>query len=197
MKIIAVAGGSGCGKTFFTKLLVERLPKTVVLPLDNYYYDRPDNIPICKYDFDNPKAFDFDLYLEHLGELSSGNSVNTPKFCYESGKRQSDFKTLEPENYLIIEGLHVLLYSNIRKMLTKSFYLESPLDVAVCRRCLRDTNEYSVTSEHSLNQYLNFVRPVFFELIQPTKKYADLVIENNYDSRLDLFLDNYLLENEL
>ena len=197
MKIIAVAGGSGCGKTFFTKLLVERLLKTVVLPLDNYYYDRPDEIPIGKYDFDCPSAFDFDLYIDHLVSLSSGNSVDIPLFRYKSGKRQSKFKSVKPEKYIIIEGLHVLLQPNIRKMLTYSFYLDSPLDVAVCRRCLRDINDYSMTAEHSLNQYLKFVRPVFFELIQPTKKYADLVVENNYESRLDIFLDNFLVENQL
>jgi len=197
MKIIAVAGGSGCGKTFFTELLVKRLLKVAVLPLDSYYFDLPDKIPIGKYDFDSPNAFDFDLFIRNLEELSSGNTVEIPSFCYESGKRKIQFKKVKPERFLIIEGLHVLLYPSIREILSYSFYLESPLDVAVCRRCLRDINDHSVTAEHSLNQYLKFVRPVFFELIQPTKKYANLVVENKYESRLDLFLDNFLAENEL
>jgi len=91
----------------------------------------------------------------------------------------------------------VLLRPNIRQLLSFSFYLESPLDVAVSRRCLRDIKDYEVSAEYSLNQYLNFVRPVFFEQIQPTKQYADLIVENSYETRLDLFIDNYLADNEL
>ncbi|MBL4824967.1 MAG: uridine kinase [SAR324 cluster bacterium] len=197
MKIIAVAGGSGCGKTLFTALMVERLPNTAVLPLDSYYYDRPDHIPSDQYDYDGPQAFDFELFQQHLAQLSSGEAVQKPHFAYESGKREAEFTELVPEKYLIIEGLHVLLRPNIRKMLGFSFYLESPLDVAVSRRCLRDIKDYEVTAEYSLNQYLKFVRPVFFEQILPTKQYADLVVENSYETRLDFFIDNYLAENQL
>tara|TARA_B110000091_G_scaffold203411_1_gene236878 strand:+ start:104 stop:697 length:594 start_codon:yes stop_codon:yes gene_type:complete len=197
MKIIAVAGGSGCGKTLFTAFMVERLPKTVVLPLDSYYYDRPDHIPSDQYDYDSSHAFDFELYQQHLTQLSSGKSVQKPSFVYETGKRATEFTEIVPDKYLIIEGLHVLLHQNIRQLLSFAFYLESPLDVAVCRRCLRDVKDYEVRAEYSLNQYLKFVRPVFFEQIQPTKQYADLVVENSYETRLDLFIDNYLTDNEL
>ena len=197
MKIIAVAGGSGCGKTLFTALMVERLPKTVVLPLDSYYYDRPDHIPSDQYDYDSSHAFDFELYQQHLAQLSSGESVQKPSFVYETGKRATEFTEIVPDKYLIIEGLHVLLYQNIRQLLSFAFYLESPLDVAVCRRCLRDVKDYEVRAEYSLNQYLKFVRPVFFEQIQPTKQYADLVVENSFETRLDLFIDNYLTDNAL
>jgi len=197
MKVIAVAGGSGCGKTLFTKLLVERLPKSVVLPLDSYYLDRPDQIPINQYDFDIPSAFDFELFRLHLDRLLSGEEIYRPIFCYETGKRKVECNRLKPKEYLIIEGLHVLLFKDIREKISFSFYLDSPLDVAVSRRCLRDIFDYSVTAEHSLNQYLKFVRPVFFELIKPTKKFADLVVDNSLDSQLDLFLDNYLSKNIL
>ena len=197
MKILAVSGGSGCGKTLFTALMVERLPKTVVLPLDSYYYDRPDHIPSDQYDYDSSDAFDFELYQQHLAQLSSGKSVQKPSFVYETGKRATEFTEIVPDKYLIIEGLHVLLQQNIRQLLSFAFYLESPLDVAVSRRCLRDIKDYEVSAEYSLNQYLKFVRPVFFEQIQPTKQYADLVVENSYETSLNLFIDNYLTDNEL
>ena len=197
MKIIAVAGGSGCGKTFFTELLVNRLTETVVLPLDSYYLDKPEQIPVEKYDFDSPDAFDFKLYRMHLDSLLSGTSIQKPNFNYNLGKRENKFTRLPPKKYIIIEGLHVLLYPDIRKKISFSFYLESPLDIAVSRRCLRDIEDYSVTPQHSLNQYLKFVRPVFFKLIQPTKNFANLVVENKLESRLDLFIDNYLEKNIL
>ena len=198
MKIIAVTCGSGCGKTLFTNLLVERLQKkTAVLPLDNYYKDRPDQIPNDKYDFDSPNAFDFDLYHKHLDLLNSGKSAQIPNFSYENGKREAGFTEIIPEEYLVIEGLHVLFLSKIRKLVSFSFFMDSPLEVAVCRRCIRDVHEYDVTAEYSLNQFLKFVRPSYFEYILPVKKYSDLVVENNFHTRLDLFIDDFLLNNEL
>ena len=197
MKILAVSGGSGCGKTLFTKLLVESLSKSAVLPLDSYYKDRPENIPSEKYDFDIPEAFDFDLYFEHLDRLISGESVNMPHFGYKTGKRKESFSEIGPEEYLIIEGLHVLLHSKVREMLSYSFYMEAPLDVAICRMCLRDIKNYEVTAEYRLNQYLRFVRPAYFRHILPTKQYADIVIKNNYDSHLDEFVGDFLLNMKL
>ena len=129
--------------------------------------------------------------------MSAGESVLKPDFVYETGKRATEFTEIVPDKYLIIEGLHVLLRPNIRQLLSLSFYLESPLDVAVSRRCLRDIKDYEISAEYSLNQYLKFVRPVFFEQIQPTKQYADIVVENSCETRLDLFIDNYLADNEL
>ena len=198
MKIIAVTGGSGCGKTFFADLLIQRLQKkTAVLPLDNYYKDRPDNIPSDKYDFDSPEAFDFDLYHQHINLLNSGESIKMPHFDYQNGRRQSVFTEINPEKYLIIEGLHVLISPKIRELVTFSFFMDSPLEVAVCRRCVRDIHQYEVTAEYSLNQFLKFVRPAYFEYILPAKKYSNLIVENNFHTCLDLFIDDFLLHNEL
>ena len=198
MKIIAVTGGSGSGKTLFTKLLVERLQKkTAVLPLDCYYKDRPDQIPNDKYDFDSPQAFDFDLYNRHINLLDTGESVQMPHFGYATGKRESFVTEIFPKDYLILEGMHVLLFPKIRELISFSFFMDSPLDVAVCRRCIRDMHENDVTAEYSLNQFLKFVRPAYFEYILPTKIHSDLVVENKFQTRLDLFIDDFLLNNQL
>ena len=123
MKIIAVTGGSGSGKTLFTNLLVERLQKkTAVLPLDCYYKDRPDQIPNDKYDFDSPQALDFDLYNQHINLLNTGESVQMPHFGYDTGKRESFFTEIFPEEYLILEGMHVLLFPKVRELISFSFF---------------------------------------------------------------------------
>ena len=198
MKIIAVTGGSGCGKTLFTNLLVERLQKnTTVLPLDCYYKARPNHIPNDKYDFDSPQALDFDLYNQHITLLNKGESVQMPHFGYDTGKRESFVTEIFPEEYLILEGMHVLLFPNISELISFSFFMDSPLDVSVCRRCIRDMQEYDVTAEYSLNQFLKFVRPAYFEYILPAKKHSDLVVENKFQTRLDLFIDDFLLNNQL
>ena len=198
MKIIAVTGGSGSGKTLFTNLLVERLQKnTAVLPLDCYYKDRPDQIPNDKYDFDSPEALDFDLYNQHINLLNTGESVQMPHFGYDTGKRESFVTEIFPEEYIILEGMHVLLFPKIRELISFSFFMDSPLDVAVCRRCIRDMQEYYVTAEYSLTQFLKFVRPAYFEYILPVKKHSDLVVENCFQTRLDLFINDFLQNNQL
>ena len=85
-----------------------------------------------------------------------------------------------------------LTHKFLRLLTSFSFYMESPLDVAICRMCLRDIKNFKVTAEYRLNQYLKFVRPAYFKHIRPTKKYADLVVKNDYDSSLDLFVDEFL-----
>ena len=192
MKIIAVAGGSGSGKTLFTRFLTERLPKSVVLPLDQYYLDKPDEIPVEQYDFDVPQALDFRLYRKDLDELIAGNPIRMPQFEYVVAKRRREFIKVLPGDYLILEGLYVLMHASIRSMLSYSFFLESPPDVGVSRRCLRDINEHGLSAEYSLHQYLTFARPAYKTHILPTKQFAKMVVTNDHNSRLDLFLDDFL-----
>ena len=173
-------------------MLWERLPKSVVLPMDQYYFDKPDDIPAEKYDFDSPQALDFRLFHKALNELAAGNPVRMPQFDYVPAKRTKEYLKIVPGDYLIIEGLYVLMHASIRSMLSYSFFLESPPDVTVCRRCLRDMSEHGLSAQYSIQQYLTFVRPAYLTHVLPTKQFANLLVSNGVNSRLDLFLDDFL-----
>ena len=197
LKLIGVAGGSGSGKTLFSNLLARRLPKATILSLDQYYLNRPDGVPNEKHDYDVPPAFDFRLYRQHFDDLRQGKPIRMPQFDWESGKRRRETVRVAPGNYLILEGLYILMHASLRGLLSYSFFLESPPDVAVVRRCLRDVRKQGVTAEYCLNQYLTFVRPAYLGFVQPTKQFANLVIENGPNSRLDYFADRFLQQHPL
>lgn len=192
MKIIAIAGATGSGKTLFSQYLSQRLPNSAVISLDHYYLDRPDTIPSEKYNFDIPNAFDFKKFNKDLETLRQGYAIQMPQYDYGIGKRKPTSARVSPVDYLIIEGLYVLMHGSIRNMLSYSFFLESPPDVLLGRRVLRDMQERSTSAEYCIYQYLHFSRPAYYTYVFPTKQYANLVVDNEYQSRLDLFLDDFL-----
>ncbi|MGA1598471.1 MAG: uridine kinase family protein [bacterium] len=192
MRIIAVAGGSGSGKTLFSQLLAQRLPKAEVLPLDAYYLDKPSGTPVEQYNFDVPQAFDFKLFHQHITELQAGRPIRKPHYGWVEGKRTRETTRVVPGSYLVIEGLYVLMSPSLRSQLAYSFFLESPLDIALARRVLRDIHEHGVTPDYSINQYLTFVRPAYLQHIYPTKQFAHYTVPNDQRTRLDRFLDDFL-----
>ena len=112
LKLIGVAGGSGSGKTLFSNLLARRLPKATILSLDQYYLNRPDGVPNEKHDYDIPPAFDFRLYRQHFDDLRQGKPIRMPQFDWESGKRKRETVRIAPGNYLILEGLYILMHAS-------------------------------------------------------------------------------------
>ncbi|MGK5091324.1 uridine kinase [Deltaproteobacteria bacterium TL4] len=197
MKIIAISGSSASGKSLFASYLAQRLPNSTVLPLDHFYLNRPDPVSMEQYNFDVPTAFDFKLFHHVFEELLSLKPVLIPTYDYRIGKRQKNTLKLVPGAYLILDGLYTLMHASIRSSLHYSFFLESPPDVTLGRRVLRDIQERQTTAEFSIHQYFTFVRPAYYSFVLPTKQYAHLVVENDYQSRLDLFLDDFLQRYQL
>ena len=115
-----------------------------------------------------------------------------PAYDFEKGKRQRSTLKLSPGDYLILEGAYVLMPASVRSLLSYSFFLESPADVILSRRILRDLQFRKLTPAQSINHYFHFSRQAYFSYVLPTKQYANMVVENEYQSRLDLFLDDFL-----
>lgn len=191
MKFIAVCGGSGSGKSLFAKYLAERLDSASLLPLDQFYYDKPLQVPIEKHNFEIPTAFDFKTYQKAIDDIKLHIPIQIPQYDILQGKRKQIKSKIHPTEYIILEGLYVLMHASIRSMLTYSFFLDSPPELLMARRLLRDTEVSKFSLEYSIHQYFQFVRPAFYNSVLPTQQYAHMVVNNEYNSRLDLFLDDF------
>jgi uridine kinase len=180
-KIIAVAGGSGGGKTYWVnkvKCLVDTV-KLLVIQLDNYYRDQSHLTfeERVKQNYDHPDSFDFGLLLNHLRDLKNGKSINMPQYDFSQHTRKSETITVNPKPFIIIEGILTLEYQQIRNLADIKLYIDTPDDIKFIRRLKRDTVERGRTSESVIDQYLDTVRPMFLKYILPTREYADVIID--------------------
>ncbi len=196
MKIIGIAGGTKTGKSLFAHHLAKLLASASILSLDNYFLDKPAHVPIEQHNFYIPTAFDFKSFHMALEDLRNELPIQMPNYNHKTGKRISTVK-LTPKNYLIIDGLYSLMHASIRSLLAYSFYLESPPDVVLSRFIMGNLQEHNYAPEYSVQQYFTFVRPAFYNYVVPTRQYAHMVVTNDYNSGLDLFLKDFLSKYQL
>ncbi len=181
MLIIGIAGGTGSGKTTVARSVIERLgsDKVTFISQDNYY---KDNLHLTfqereAINYDHPLAFDNDLLIQHLNQLKNGQTSYAPVYDFTKHERFSD-RTVElaPNNIIIIEGLHVLSDENLREHLNIKVFVDTDPDVRILRRVLRDIEERGRTIRSIHTQYLTTVKPMHEAFIEPSKKYANLII---------------------
>ena len=196
MKIIAIAGGTATGKSIFAQFLAARLPSATILPMAEYYLDKPEKVPLAQHNFEVPTAFDFKTLHQSLEDLKEELPIQMPQYQPILGKRVG-MKKLVPQQYLIVHGLYALMHASIRALLHYSFYLESPPDVMLSRFILKNSQERKYTPDYSIQQYFAFVRPAFHTHVAPTRQHAQMVVTNDYNSRLDLFIDDFLSKYQL
>ena len=176
--IIGIAGPSSSGKTELSRQLAARLPGTSIVSLDSYYRGM-EEIPLearKKVNFDHPDALDWELLHEHLGAIASGRAFDEPVYSFAGYARTAETRRIEPSDYLIVEGLFVLYWPELRSMLDTKVYVQT--DPAVCfeRRMRRDVAERGRTPGSGREQYERTVRPSAEWFVFPTMKYADLVV---------------------
>jgi uridine kinase len=181
MLIIGIAGGTGSGKTTVARSVIDRLgsDKVTFISQDNYYKDQP-HLSFAEREainYDHPFAFDNDLLVEHLKRLKEGISVIAPVYDFTIHARSStETLELKPNNIVILEGLHVLSEEKLRPLLNIKVFVDTDPDVRILRRVLRDIEERGRTIHSIHDQYLNTVKPMHEAFIEPSKKYADLII---------------------
>ncbi|WP_028609292.1 uridine kinase [Paenibacillus harenae] len=202
MLIIGIAGGTGSGKTTVACSVIERLGsgKVTFISQDNYYKDYPA-LSLKEREainYDHPLAFDNELLIENLIQLKSGRTAHAPVYDFTVHARSAvETVELEPNNIVIIEGLHVLSDEKLREMLDIKVFVDTDPDVRILRRVLRDIEDRGRTIQSIHDQYLRTVKPMHEAFIEPSKKYADIIIPEGGENEVGIQLLTVLTEKYL
>lgn len=179
--LIGIAGGTASGKTSIADILKEDFSSTnsvIIIKEDDYYKDQSDITyeERCKTNYDHPLAFDFDLMMVQLKELLACKTIKKPTYDYTVHNRSNIIETVEPSDVIILEGLFALYNPEIRKLEDIKVFVDTDADIRFIRRLKRDIVERQRTMENVMQQYLTTVKPMHDQFIEPTKKYADVII---------------------
>jgi len=180
MYIIGIAGGTGSGKTTVVRKIVETLPKTkvAVIPQDSYYNDNT-GIPMeerRKINFDHPNAFDWKLLIHQINELREGRPIEQPTYSYIESNRLPETIHIEPCDVIIIEGIMALCRKELRDLMDLKIFVDADPDDRLIRVIERDIAERGRTAQMVMDRYTDVLKPMHLEFIEPTKRYADLII---------------------
>lgn len=177
--IIGIAGGTGSGKTTLTQHLKDHFGENVsVVYHDNYYKAHP-NMPYeerCKLNYDHPDAFDTDLMVEDLKTLCAGQTIHCPVYDYTIHNRSKDTVEVRPTKVVIVEGILIFHPKELRDLMDIKIFVDTDADVRILRRILRDVKERGRSLDSVISQYLNTVKPMHQQFVQPSRQYADIVV---------------------
>ncbi len=178
--IIGIAGGTGSGKTTVVRKIVEALPphQVAVVPLDSYYNDTSlmEEEDRHKINFDHPDAFDWKLLIKQVNELRNGQAIEQPTYSYLICNRLPETIHVEPKPVIIIEGIMTLLNKKLREMMDLKIFVDCDSDERLIRNIQRDTIDRGRTVSMVVDRYLSVLKPMHEQFIEPTKRYADLII---------------------
>lgn len=178
--VIGVAGGSGSGKTSVTKAVYESFKgHSITMIQQDYYYKDQSNLPFeerLKTNYDHPLAFDNDLLIEHLEKLLRYEPIEKPVYDYSIHTRSKEIIVVEPKDVIILEGILVLEDERLRNLMDIKLFVDTDADIRIIRRMSRDIKERGRTLDSVIEQYTNVVRPMHNQFIEPTKRYADVII---------------------
>jgi uridine kinase len=186
--IVGVAGGSGSGKTTVVQALVEGVaPDSVSLIHHDSYYRDFSGLAFEdreKINFDHPDSLETSLLVEHLKELVRGNSVDVPEYDFTTHSRKAEVRTVTPTRVIIVDGILVLAHASLRDLMNIKLYVDADPDIRFIRRMERDIEERARSTESVVRQYQESVRPMHLEFVEPSKRYADVIIPRGGHNRV-------------
>jgi uridine kinase len=186
--IIGVAGGSGSGKTTVVREIIRNIGKNhvTVLHHDSYYRD-VKQLPFeerIKINYDHPDSLETTLLIKHLNELVAGNAVEVPCYDFTEHLRAPETERMEPRKVIIVDGLLILWDRELRSLMDIKVYVDTDADLRFIRRLARDIHERGRSAELVIEQYLRTVRPMHLEFVEPSKRYADVIIPEGGHNRV-------------
>lgn len=198
MLVIGIAGGTGSGKTTVARSIINKLGSTNVtlISQDNYYlhYSNLSFEERERINYDHPRTFENDLLLKHLNELKNGNAVDIPVYDFSKHARSQETLRIEAKPIVLLEGIHVLTDEELRGALNIKVFVDTDPDVRVLRRLSRDINERGRTMQSVFDQYLTTVKPMHDAFIEPSKKYADIIIPEGGENQIGISMLTILTE---
>lgn len=181
--VIGIGGGSGSGKTVVADFLCRRYSTSgfALLNQDSYYVDRKnlDEAERASLNYDHPSAIDHDLLLYHIEELCRNSSIGKPCYCFKTHTRREASELVYPAPVVLVEGIFGLWDPRLRTKMNLRIYVDAEPDLRFVRRVQRDVVERGRTLDSVIKQYLESVRPMHYAYIEPTKAYADVVVDNS------------------
>lgn len=185
--VIGIAGGSGSGKTTVANAIVERVgaQHIAVLPHDAYYKDLTKLPPAqrAEINFDHPDSLDTELLIKHVLELREYRAIDLPVYDFKTHSRTNQTIHIEPQPVILVEGILIFAEPELRPLFDVKIFVDTDADIRLIRRLQRDINERGRSSQSVIDQYMSTVRPMHLEFVEPSKRYADVIVpEGGFNS---------------
>lgn len=201
MLIIGIAGGTGSGKTTVVRKIIEKLPEdeVAILPQDSYYRDS-GHLPIeerLEINFDHPDSIEFELLIKHLKELKKGKTIDQPIYSYLTCTRATETIPVKPCHVVIVEGILVLTNAELRKLMDLKVFVDADADDRLIRVINRDIIERGRSVNKVMERYEITVKPMHEQFIEPTKRFADIIVPQGGNNHIAIDILTKYIENNL
>ena len=186
--IIGISGPSASGKSLLANTILNELgsDQVTVIPEDSYYNDQRD-MPLAersKTNYDHPDAFEHSLLAKHLQDLIEGKPVYMPTYDFTNHCRASETKKIEAPRIIVLEGILLFTGEKLRELMDIRIFMDTPLDICLIRRMTRDIVDRGRSLHSVINQYQQTVRPMYYQFIEPCKRYADIIVPRGGENRI-------------
>ena len=198
--VIGIAGGSGSGKTTLMNNIVTRFADNITVLSHDSYYKRHDDMTYeerCQLNYDEPAALETELMVQHLDQLRSGQAIDCPVYDFTVHNRSDETTRIEPRKVIIVEGILIFEDPGLRDLMDIRIFVDTDADIRLCRRVKRDVNKRGRTLESVLSQYQQTVKPMYDRYVEPSKKYAHILVPEGGKNAVALELLMNLIEKHI
>ena len=191
--VIGIAGGTGSGKSTMIRNIYRKFGESIALLSHDFYYKAHDDMPYeerCKLNYDHPDAFDSDMFIEDIKKLRAGEAIYRPVYDFTIHNRVEEVVEVKPAKVLIVEGILIFAEEKMREMFDIKLYIDTDADVRILRRIMRDVKHRGRSLESVVTQYMTTVKPMHEQFVEPSKKYADIIIPEGGENRVAIDMVN-------